>query len=91
MPVVGLDLVVDDGQLAAVEHGAGIRRQRVDLERSDGHALVDLRQLLLRQVEQHRDRLDGGDDDDAEVVSGRSPDCLRRPGACAGAAGDRRG
>ncbi len=65
-----VDLVVDHGQLAVVDHRIVVGTQRVDRQRSLGEAAIDLVEVLLRQVEQHRDRLDLGDDDDARRAGG---------------------
>src|SRR5262249_27992897 len=65
----GVDLVVDNLDVALVDGVTG-RPKRVDRQGSFGHALVELRQVLLRQVEQHADRLDLGDHHDAIGVGG---------------------
>ena len=51
-------------QGAAVDHGIGVGTLRVDRERTLGEGVGDLTDVLLRQVEDHRNRLDLGDDDD---------------------------
>ena len=83
-----VDLVVDDLERALVEHGLAVGLQRLDCERALGARLVDLRQLLLRQREQHRYRAHLGDDDDAGV--GSAHEVADVDEAHAGAAVDRR-
>ena len=63
-----IHLVVDHPQLAAIDECLSVHRHRVDIERAAREGLVDLRKLLLRQVEQHRDGPDLRDHHDAVGV-----------------------
>ena len=85
-----IDLIVDDLELAACRPRSCCRRPNASTGSAPlANARVDLAELLLRQGEQHRDRLDLGDDDDAARV-GRVHDVALVDLADAGAAGDRR-
>ncbi len=57
-----VDLVVDAGQLAAVDHRNPVIAEHVDGQRALGGGGVDPNDLLLRQAELHRDRLQLGND-----------------------------
>ncbi len=84
-----IDLIVDDLELAGLDHGLVVGAERVHRQRAAGERAIDLAELLLRQGEQHRDRLELGDDDDAARVGGVH-DVALVDLADAGAAGDRR-
>ena len=64
----GIDLVVDHGQCAVLDHLVVVRAQRIGGERTLGEGVVDRLDVLLRDIERHRDRLDLGDDDDAAGI-----------------------
>ena len=57
------------GHGAGVELGAGLARQRLDRDRPALQRIVQLRELLLGQAEQHRDRLELRHDHDAGGVA----------------------
>ena len=59
-----IDLVVDAGQLAGVDHRDAVIAEHVDGQRALGGGGVDPHDLLLRQAELHGDRLQLGDDDE---------------------------
>src|SRR5882757_8650892 len=65
-----IDLVVDAGQLAAIDHRYPIIAEHIDSQRALGGGGIDADDLLLRQAELHRDRLQLGDDDQPGDVSG---------------------
>ncbi len=84
-----IHLIVDHQHLAAVERFLAVGSERVDRQRTFGEALVELRQVLLRQAEEHRDRPHLRDDDDAGGIL-RLHQVAFVDQADAGAAGDRR-
>src|SRR5258708_27038999 len=53
-----VDLIVDDHQLTATEHGLGDGVERIYNQTLLVKRFVDLRELLLRQGKDHGDRLD---------------------------------
>ena len=59
-----IDLVVDAFQRAGVDHRDAVIAEHVDGQRALGGGGVDAHDLLLRQAELHRDRLQLGDDDE---------------------------
>ena len=73
----------------AVERLLAVGSECVDRQRAFGEALGELRQILLRQAEEHRDRLHLGDYDDADGVL-RLHQVAFVDQTDAGAAGDRR-
>ncbi len=84
-----VDLVVDDDELAVVDHGAVVVGERLRIERALGEGAVDRGQFLLRQSEDDRDRPDLGDHHDPGGV-GRMNDVAGVDEPQPGAAGDRR-
>ena len=85
------DLVVDKCELALVELDLVVLAVGKDRERAFGHLLLlNFRQVGLRQGEDHRDRLDLGDDDEAVGV-GRMDDVADIDLPHAGDPIDRRG
>src|SRR4029453_2556820 len=64
-----VDLVVHDLQNAAIDHGLVIAAERLDDQRTARERALDAAQLLLRQAEEHRDRLDLRDDDDGAAAA----------------------
>jgi hypothetical protein len=64
-----IDLVVDDLQHTAIDHGLVVAAERLDRQRPLRGRLVDAPQLLLRQAKEHRNRLDLRDDDDAAAAA----------------------
>ena len=83
------DLVVDERELALVELDLVVVAIGKDRERPLGHLLLDFREVGLRQGEDHRDRLDLGDHDEAVGV-GRMDDVALIDLPHAGDPGDRR-
>src|SRR5712671_4413767 len=53
-----VDLIIDDHQLAATEHGLGDGVERICHQTLLVERIVDLRELLLRQGKDYGDRLD---------------------------------
>ena len=88
-PAGGIDLVVDHRELSLRQHFLAVGRDRDDLERLYRLSFVDVRQLLLRRGENHGDRLDLGDGDDASLGRGID-DVADIDLAQPGDAGDRR-
>ena len=84
-----IDLIVDHQHLAAVERVLAVGRQCVDRQRAFGHALREIRQVLLRQAEEDRDRPELREDDDAGGVR-RPHEIAFVDQADAGATGNRR-
>ena len=84
------DLIVDEGELAFVELDLVVVAIGEDRQRPLGHLLLNLRQVGLRQREDHRDRLDLGDHDEAVGV-GRVDDVADIDLPYAGDPVDRRG
>ena len=89
-----IDLVIEDGQRAPIQHGAGRRPRLVHRQHRrrcrGGHRGGDLRQILLRQVEHHRDRLQLREHDQPGRVGGMD-DVAGIDRADAGPSGDRGG
>lgn len=79
-----VDLIVDDEQGAGVDDRRIVGVERLDFDRSLGHGAVDRAELLLRQIEDHRDRLNLSDHDDAIRIGGMD-DIAGIDGADAGA------
>ena len=66
-----VDLVVDDLERARAERLRAVALQRLDDERRPAALRRrDARQVVLRQREEHRDRIELRDDDDARRVGG---------------------
>ena len=85
-----IDLVVDHLQRALVDQCAGVGLQRLHRQRTFGEGRIDLRHVLLRQVENHVDRLELGEHHQPAGV-GRAHHIADVDQADAGAAVDRRG
>src|SRR5215467_15013511 len=82
-------LVVDHLERSAIENGVIVRTQGIDRKRALGESSIHLGQILLRQVERHRDRLKLGDHNDRGRTC-RADDVALVDLAYAGAAVDRR-
>ena len=68
VPVVEFDLVVDALQRAAIDNRNPVIAEDIDGQRALGRSGVDAHDLLLRETELHRDRLQLGDDNETGEV-----------------------
>src|SRR6202044_4104312 len=84
-----IDLIVDAGELAGIDHRYPVIAEYIDQECSLCGGRVDAYDLLLRKTEHHCDRLQLGDDGNAGGVRGVN-DVALIDLAQAGAAGYRR-
>ena len=84
-----IDLVVDHAQGAAVDHRVAVWALCIDAERALGEGVIDPAEVLLRQIEQHRDRLELCDHHDGGIGVGGAHDVAFVDHADAGAAVDR--
>ena len=85
-----VDRVVDDGEHAMVDRLRAVRVESLHVELIEERGLVDPRQILLRHVEDHADRLNLRDRDDPGRVGGVD-EVADIDVADAGPAGDGRG